>query len=130
MSLAESGKAIFNKLLVNPLTKALKVKDQILNKVAILAHNTFHPRSTSRTSEEYSVIEHLEVPKESVCTRLRGLFRWVHLLNAITDDELKVICGTDGALYLVFLRYACKFFAVIAIMNCLVIVPIYIFGDN
>lgn len=71
-----------------------------------------------------------ETVKETSWERLKGLFRWFHLLNVITDEELKVLCGTDGALYLVFLRYAAKFFAVITVMNCLVIVPIFAFGDN
>lgn len=76
------------------------------------------------------MLDDIEDPKESICQRFRSLFKWFHLLNVITDEELKVICGTDGALYLVFLRYAAKFFAIITVMNFLVVLPIYAFGHS
>ena len=70
------------------------------------------------------------VPTESSWDRVKSLFKWFNLLSKINDDEAKVICGTDGALYLVFNRYASKFFAVISVLNLLVFVPIYLSGNN
>ena len=63
-------------------------------------------------------------------TRIKDLFKWFGLLSKITDQEMKVICGTDGALYVVFNRFAAKFFALISVLNFLVIIPIYFAGSN
>lgn len=46
-----------------------------------------------------------------------GVFDWVRLINQIDDAKLLKICGTDGALYLVFLKYSAKFFGLISIIN-------------
>jgi hypothetical protein len=43
---------------------------------------------------------------------------------------LKVICGTDGALYLVFIRYASQFFAILSIINAVLFIPLYVTGSN
>ena len=54
---------------------------------------------------------------------------WFYILRKINDEDLKVICGTDAALYLVFQRFSAKFFAVISIINFLLFVPIYVTGN-
>ena len=48
-----------------------------------------------------------------------GVFDWIKLINQIDDAKLLKICGTDGALYLVFLRYSAKFFGYISLINIL-----------
>jgi Late exocytosis, associated with Golgi transport len=40
------------------------------------------------------------------------------------------MCGTDGALYLIFMRFGAKFFSIVTMMNLLIVIPIYAFGDN
>lgn len=72
----------------------------------------------------------MKVKRESFCSRFNRIFQWFGLLSSITDDELKIICGTDGALYLVFNRYAARLFGVITVLNCAVLIPTYITGDN
>lgn len=42
---------------------------------------------------------------------------------------MKIISGTDGALYIIYLRYAAIFFAALAIINLLIVLPIYATGD-
>ena len=71
-----------------------------------------------------------EESNEGCCLKFKQLFQWITLLNQITDDELMIICGTDGALYLVFLRYASRFFASVTVINFLVFIPIYLTGTN
>jgi hypothetical protein len=44
------------------------------------------------------------------------------------DHDLKEICGTDVALYIVFLRLSAKFFAWVTVFNCAVLIPLYILG--
>jgi hypothetical protein len=56
-----------------------------------------------------------------------GLFDWLILLNKIDDAKLQRICGTDAALYLVFLRYSAIFFGWIAFVN-LIFIWIFITG--
>lgn len=68
--------------------------------------------------------------KKSFCKRFLDIFKWYRFLNQITDEELKVISGTDGALYLVFNRYAARFFACITVFNSLIFVPIYMTGSG
>ena len=48
-----------------------------------------------------------------------GLFNWLSLLNRIDDEKLKKLCGTDIALYLVWIRYSAVFFSVISLSNIL-----------
>ena len=46
----------------------------------------------------------------------------------MNDQDLKVICGTDGALYLIFIRYAALLFLGITVINTVIFVPIYSTG--
>ena len=57
-----------------------------------------------------------------------GLMEWFSVLKGIKDNDLKLICGTDVALYIVFLRLSAKFFAILTILNCAIFMPIYITG--
>lgn len=59
----------------------------------------------------------------------QGMLDWYHILKTIKDQDLKLICGTDAALYIVFQRLAAKFFAILTIVNFAVFVPIYITGS-
>lgn len=45
------------------------------------------------------------------------------------DDQLQSICGTDYALYLVFLRMVAKLLAGITVFNSFVMVPLYTMGE-
>lgn len=54
---------------------------------------------------------------------------WFFILRGINDEDLKVICGTDGALYIVFVRYAALLFLMISVFNMLLFVPIYASGS-
>ena len=47
----------------------------------------------------------------------------------MTDNDLKVIAGTDAALYVIFLRYSAIFFFMITLFNFLTFMPIYVTGD-
>jgi hypothetical protein len=47
----------------------------------------------------------------------------------MTDKDLKIIAGTDAALYIIFNRYAAIFFMLISLFNSLVFIPIYVTGD-
>ena len=54
---------------------------------------------------------------------------WIRILRAISDEELKLICGTDAALYIIFVRYASYFFAISALFGFAVLFPIHVPGD-
>ena len=58
-----------------------------------------------------------------------GVLDWIRILKAISDEEMKQICGTDAALYIIFVRYAAYFFGIAAIFGFAVLVPIYATGD-
>jgi len=47
----------------------------------------------------------------------------------VDDEDLKVICGTDSALYLVFLRLCALFFGIVTTLNGLILIPLYLTGD-
>lgn len=57
-----------------------------------------------------------------------GLLAWISVLRTIKDKDLKLICGTDVALYIVFLRLSAKFFAWLTVFNCAILIPIYLTG--
>ena len=59
----------------------------------------------------------------------QGILEWLRVLKSFNDEDLKVICGTDGALYLVFQRYAALFFFCITLVNLLVFIPVYASGS-
>lgn len=58
-----------------------------------------------------------------------GILDWFRILRNVSDEDLKLVCGTDSALYLVFIRYAGRFFALITILNFAVFIPVYITGE-
>ena len=58
-----------------------------------------------------------DILKEFNCEKIDGLFEWLRVLKRIDDERVIRICGTDVALYLVFLRYSSYFFGVISILN-------------
>ncbi len=59
----------------------------------------------------------------------KGLMDWLRILRSMKDKDLKLICGTDVALYIVFQRLAAKFFLIVTILNFGAIVPIYLTGN-
>lgn len=50
------------------------------------------------------------------------------MLKEINDEDLKVIAGTDGALFIIFNRYAAIFFLFMTLFNSLVFLPMYVTG--
>jgi hypothetical protein len=58
-----------------------------------------------------------------------GFMDWFKVLRNMTDEDLKIITGTDAALYIVFNRYAAVFFAALSIINVVIFIPIYVSGD-
>jgi hypothetical protein len=66
----------------------------------------------------------------SRCRGCRNFFKWYNLLRDLGDEELRMICGTDCALYLVFERYAAYFFAIVAVINMIVFIPLYLTGNR
>jgi len=54
---------------------------------------------------------------------------WYSLLRDYDDSQLKNICGSDGALYIVYLRYCAYFFTLLSMGNG-VLIYIYLTGDN
>jgi hypothetical protein len=46
-----------------------------------------------------------------------NIIDWWKILESIDDPKLNKLCGTDIALYLIWLRYAANFFGIISIMN-------------
>ena len=57
-----------------------------------------------------------------------GIFDWAYILHKISDEKLVKLCGTDAALYLVFLRYCSNFFGMISIINIAFLV-LYVSGN-
>ena len=47
----------------------------------------------------------------------------------MSDEDVRLIAGTDAALYIIFNRYAAIFFLFITMFNFLVFLPIYITGS-
>ena len=54
--------------------------------------------------------------------------QWRDLCLKFDDDKVKTLCGTDAALYLIFLRESYVFFSRIAVIN-LFFVFIFILGE-
>ena len=104
--------------------KAKKLKKQVLAKFNIEKEKVFNPDSQKNFDELGNEI------KPGMCQKFSNLFKWYTLLRGVTDDQLRIICGTDGALYLIFIRYASKFFAVITLVNTLIFLPFYLSGIN
>jgi hypothetical protein len=55
-------------------------------------------------------------------------YTWLALLKGHDDHKLKDICGSDGALYIVYLRYCAYFFTLLSMGNG-VLVYIYLNGE-
>jgi hypothetical protein len=58
-----------------------------------------------------------------------GCLNWFKVLNKVTDEDLKLISGTDGALYIMFLRFVYKLFIVLSLVNGIFLIPIYVSGS-
>lgn len=58
----------------------------------------------------------------------KGLINWFKLVRSIDDFKLQKICGTDIALYLIWLRYCSMFFMALSLIN-IVIITIYVSGN-
>ena len=65
---------------------------------------------------------------ESVSNQSRSPCNWMRLLSKFDDQKIQKLCGSDAALYLVFLRTSANFFLVITIVNFAVI-ALYLTGD-
>ena len=57
------------------------------------------------------------------------MFDWFRALWYISDDALLKICGTDYALYLIFLRMTSWLLFFITLFNGIIMVPIYLTGE-
>ena len=57
------------------------------------------------------------------------MFNWFKALWHLDDNQLKDICGTDYALYLIFLRMSAILLACITLFNCVFMVPLYVTGE-
>ena len=57
-----------------------------------------------------------------------GPFGWIAILRKISDEDMKMLTGTDSALYIIFLRYSWRLFLTIFVINLFVVVPIYSSG--
>ena len=51
-----------------------------------------------------------------------GMWSWIKLINQVDDHKLQQLCGTDIALYLVYIRYCAYFFGIISVINILTVV--------
>jgi len=55
-------------------------------------------------------------------SKSKSLREWYGLLGQVDDTMLQKLCGSDAALYLVYLRYSSVFFSVIAAVNLIFII--------
>jgi hypothetical protein len=60
---------------------------------------------------------------------MRDMFDWFKALWHLDDNQLQAICGTDYALYLIFLRFSAFLCFSISIFNGIVMVPMYVTGE-
>jgi len=60
---------------------------------------------------------------------MKDMFNWFRALWHLDDNQLQAICGTDYALYLIFLRFSAFLLFAISIFNCIVMVPMYVTGE-
>lgn len=67
--------------------------------------------------------EALEINKKA-----KGFFDWLYAIAVIDDSHLQKLCGTDTALYLIYLRYCSNLFGILMALN-LVILPLYMTGE-
>ena len=56
-----------------------------------------------------------------------GIWQWIKLIRSINDYKLQQICGTDVALYLVWIKYCYIFFGTISMINIIFLI-IYVTG--
>lgn len=66
---------------------------------------------------------------KSEMTKKPSFWGWIKILRNTTDDDLREICGTDCALYLVFIRLVAQCFLLLNVNNLLICVPMYLTGD-
>jgi hypothetical protein len=57
-----------------------------------------------------------------------NILSWMQKIHKIEDSQLVKLCGTDAALYLVFLRYTSILFAIISVINT-AFLALYITGN-
>lgn len=60
--------------------------------------------------------------------KIKETWQWLTILKNISDDDLKHICGTDGALYCILLRYFAILFGILTVVNLVFIIPVYMSG--
>lgn len=65
---------------------------------------------------------------QSINPNPEGIFEWIGILKDISDEDLKVIAGTDAALFILFNRYAAIFFLCVTLFNSFVFLPMYLTG--
>ena len=53
---------------------------------------------------------------------------WLQLISRIDDVKLQAVCGTDVALYIIWLRYAAYYFGTLAVTN-LAVMWVYLGGE-
>lgn len=69
-----------------------------------------------------------DVMRELKSEQVEGLLEWLNVLALIDDEKLIKICGTDVALYLVFLRYSSYLFGTISMFNIFFLI-LYLSGS-
>lgn len=65
---------------------------------------------------------------QSINPNPEGIFEWIKILKDISDEDLKVIAGTDAALFILFNRYMAIFFLFITLFNAVIFLPMYLTG--
>lgn len=63
-----------------------------------------------------------DIMQELKIEKMDGIFDWLHLVSRIDDAQVTRLCGTDSALYLIFLRYSSNMFRAISLLNIFFIV--------
>ena len=82
--------------------------------------------------ETENLVQMTEAPEPKRCrwNAYTGLMNWFKLLRSLNEDKLLEFNGIDYTLYLVFLRLLSFFFLAITLYNAIVMVPIYLSGEN
>jgi len=60
----------------------------------------------------------------------RSFFEWINVLNVIPDNDVIMHCRKDGFLYLLFIQYLYKYFFIITVLNCAVLLPIFLINTK
>jgi len=56
-------------------------------------------------------------------------FHWLRKLWGVDEEEIRGICGNEVALYLTYLRYCSTIFGIIALTNCVFLLPMFATGE-